>query len=96
MSSATWSSNGRVRRVVAARQPQDRLRPSAVRPVCVHRMIEAQAERTPEAIALHAPESRSRTKSSMLAPTGSPAVSVPWTSVPRCWWVSAFAVLLRW
>ena len=52
MSRATTSRNGRVPGPAAARQPQELLRRSAVKPVCVHRMIESQAERTPEGIAL--------------------------------------------
>ncbi|HKM55714.1 MAG TPA: AMP-binding protein, partial [Isosphaeraceae bacterium] len=52
MNSATRSSNGRAPEVAASRRAQDRSRRSAARPLCVHRLIEAQAERTPQAVAL--------------------------------------------
>ena len=52
MNSATRSSNGRAPEAAVSRRAQDRSRRSAARLLCVHRLIEAQAERTPEAVAL--------------------------------------------
>ena len=52
MNSATRSSNGRAPEKVFSRRARDRSRLSAARLLCVHRLIEAQAERTPEAVAL--------------------------------------------
>ncbi len=52
MNSATRSSNGRTPEELVSRRARDRSRRSATRLLCVHRLIEAQAERTPEAVAL--------------------------------------------
>src|SRR5271157_4188665 len=52
MNSATRSSNGRAPEMVFSRRERDRSRLSAARLLCVHRLIEAQVERTPEAEAL--------------------------------------------
>ncbi len=52
MNSATMSSNGRAHEKVFSRRTRDRSRLSADRLLCVHRLIEAQVERTPEAVAL--------------------------------------------
>ena len=52
MNSATRSSKGLAPEEAVSRRAQDKSRRSAARPLCIHRLIEAQAERTPEAVAL--------------------------------------------
>ena len=52
MNNSTVSSNGRADKKVFSGRARDRWRSTAARVLCVHRMIEAQVEQTPKALAL--------------------------------------------
>ena len=96
MNSSTRSSNGRAPEAAVSRRAQDRSRRSAARLLCVHRLIEAQAERTPQAVALSC-AGESLTYDELNARANRLARRLrPWASALRSSWACASAARRRW